>query len=137
MEYLLTDPRIDPGADKGEALAQACNLNSLDLAQLLLKDGRVNPGDNESSAFIAACRKGHFKLVQRFLKDPRVDPAAQGNAAIFAVCESDNHFLKTLQLLLDDPRVVMKQNSPSFTRRRHLSLLRMIKKPSSGKSRLQ
>lgn len=86
------------------------------IVKLLLKDPRVDPSDSDNNAICDAGYLGWTEMVRLLLQDPRVDPtvrhcypigwARYNNISSWYGWQEDTRYIKTMELLLQDERVV-------------------------------
>lgn len=80
--WLQDRRRINPAANKQEALRLASKNGHIEIVKLLLADRRVKPQAKESEALRKASRHGYIKIVKLLLADPRVQPQAKNYQAL-------------------------------------------------------
>ncbi|KAJ3207398.1 hypothetical protein HDU67_007504 [Dinochytrium kinnereticum] len=76
VKVLLSDSRINPGADENSALYQAVVHCHKEIVKLLLSDQRVNAADANNRAIISA---RSAEILEFLLKRPEVRPSAREN----------------------------------------------------------
>jgi len=103
VRMMLTDPRVDPGANDNIAIWMASQYGYTEIVKLLLADPRVDPGARENVAIWMASQYGYTEVVRLLLADPRVDPSTHDNIAIRWA--SEYGYTEVVKLLLADPRV--------------------------------
>jgi ankyrin repeat protein len=98
VRLLLTDRRVDPSTNKGEALHNASRNGHVDVVKLLLTDNRVDASDCHDYALRLACIYGHVEVVKVLLADNRVEPAGNRSEALRVA--SRGGFTEVVKVLL-------------------------------------
>lgn len=133
VERLLADPRVGPATSTGTEVCGALTVAACEghvaVVDRLLADSRVDPTRGGSEPLVFACRDGQLAVLERLLADPRLDPSVHSNKAVTSAalydrapvvaplvyacslfvyaCSFDR--MTTLQLLLSDPRIDVRQ----------------------------
>lgn len=103
---LMSNPHVDPSANRNRALRIASSLGRTEYVKILLEDSRVDPMEEdecEACALTEAAQNGHVAVLRLLLQDKRCDPSAYDNEAIASAAWSGNY--NAVMLLLSDPRI--------------------------------
>jgi ankyrin repeat protein len=104
VNRLLTDPRVDPSADRiNNSFWCACVNGHLDVVNRLLEIPRLGPSIDHNICLRHACDYGKRDIVERLILDPRVDPSVIGRLSLTEACRRGN--IDTVKKFLASPLV--------------------------------
>ncbi|KAI9341184.1 ankyrin repeat-containing domain protein, partial [Obelidium mucronatum] len=103
LQYLLSDPRLDPSANENEALLGAIRKKANPTIMMLLADPRLDLSVGYNAILSEALEYENFQVVVALLSDPRLDPSISGNHAILLSTQFGH--VDLVKKLLEDSRV--------------------------------